>query len=183
MGYAFTTFGELDVVGHGASDDAATQRPKRTSLSEMERTVIKLSLQDSATSVADLSGWRRTIAQLFGHEQRNRLANEPLEELRRFAVFVRIEEDVDADTLQRFLNAGYSVQQAATVIQTVESLAPRRSGRRPQLIASLVLTVLAAGIYVLVQTVVEEAMVSIIVAGLVFATMASIIAPREHHHR
>lgn len=84
-------------------------------LSELERSVIHLSRSDPVASIPDLRGWRAAVERLFATRRAGSLANERLEELRRFAILVRVHDDPGDDALDRFLDAGYSVEQARLV--------------------------------------------------------------------
>ncbi|MGF7155418.1 hypothetical protein [Novosphingobium gossypii] len=179
MGYAVTALREFDAVEHCAAEVSVAQKSKRTSLTQRERIVVELSVRDTAKSIADIPPWRRTLAHFFKHEHPNRLANERLEELRRFAILARVDQAIDPETLDRFIRAGYSLEQASVVIRIVKCLAPKRLDRHHELTAWLVLAAVTAAIYFLVESVVEEALMSIIITGFIFATMASIMIPRD----
>jgi|SRR5690242_4982629 len=85
------------------------------SFSEIERLVIHLSQRDHIASIADLRDWRVSVARLVVGRRTNSLADKRLEELRRFAILVRVHGDPGDDALDRFLDAGYSVEQARLV--------------------------------------------------------------------
>jgi len=85
------------------------------SFSEIERSVIHLSQRDHIASIADLRDWRVSIARLFVGRRSNSLADRRLEELRRFAILVRVHGDPGDDALDRFLDAGYTVEQARLI--------------------------------------------------------------------
>jgi len=101
-----------------------------SSFSEIERSVIHLSQRDSLASIADLRDWRVGIARLFVGGRTNSLADKRLEELRRFAILVRVHDDPGDDAIDRFLDADYTVEQARLIHAMVNDGKPVRRHNR-----------------------------------------------------
>lgn len=156
--------------------------PAPPTLSGVERSVILLSRKDPLASIPDLQGWRAGVARLFAANRANPLANPRLEELRRFAILVRIHDDPDDDALDRFLDAGYTLEQAGLVRRIVRESAPADRGTRPGLAFWVVPLLIAVVIYCVMQNAVHEIVISLIVAGLGLITVASLATTRRRTH-
>lgn len=183
MNYASSAFDRRDVIDFNPFHSSATARATPASLSVMERSVISLSLQDSERTIGEAPTWRRLLARVFGHKLPNKLANEPLEELRRFAILTRLRGEVDDDTLDRFLDAGYTVEQADLVAHFIGRHTPKRQPIANVIVAWLLIAAAAVGVYLLMQAAVEEPAISLIITGVAFVTFASLAAPRDHRMR
>lgn len=112
------------------------------SFSDLERSVIHLSRNDPVSSIPGLRNWRVFVARLSGAGRTNALANDRLEELRRFAILVRVHDDPGDDALDRFLDAGYTVEQAGHIQAVVNDGKPVRRPNRLDL-ALLIVPLLA----------------------------------------
>lgn len=156
--------------------------PVPPTLSGIERSVIRLSRKDSLASISDLQGWRVGVARLFAAKHANPLANPRLEELRRFAILARTHDDPDDDALDRFLDAGYTLEQAELVRRILREGASvdRRTG--PALTFWIIPLLTAVGIYCVMQNAVHDFAISLIVAGLGLITVASLAMPHRRTH-
>lgn len=94
--------------------------------SELEWSVIHLSRKDPVASIPGLRSWRVFVARLFGAGRAAALANDRLEELRRFAILTRVHDDPGDDALDRFLDADYTVEQAGLIHAMVNDGKPVR---------------------------------------------------------
>jgi hypothetical protein len=157
--------------------------PEPPFFSELERSVIHLSRNDPAASIPDLRGWRVGVARLFATNRASSLANERLEELRRFAILVRVRGDPGDDALDRFLDAGYTVEQAERVHWITHQGKPTGSRQGLKFVFWGVPLLLAAGIAVLVQAAVGEILNSLITVAFISVTMASFAYRRRDRLR
>ncbi len=180
MNYASSAFDRHGVIDVNPLRPIAAGRTEAASLSAMERTVVSLSLQDSEQTIGEATTWRRMCAHLLGQQLPTRLASEPLEELRRFAILTRLRGKVDDETLDRFLDAGYTIEQANLVTLLISRHMPKRRSLRSTIITCLLIAAAAVGMYLLLQSVLEEPAISLIVTGVASVTVASLIAPKEH---
>lgn len=183
MDYASYALDRHDTGDDHVPEMPAIVRKAAASLSVIERSVVSLSLQDTVESISVIPHRRASIARLFGHEQPNRLGSKPLEELRRFSILARVRGEIDASMLRRFLDAGYTTEQADLVVHFLATHAPKRAAIASPIGVLLFVVISAIGIFLLMQTVLEEPMISTIVAGLTIATLASVAAPRDHRAR
>ncbi|MBB4859318.1 hypothetical protein HNO88_002647 [Novosphingobium chloroacetimidivorans] len=149
----------------------------------IERSVLSLSLGDSEKTIGEPPRWRRFTSGLFGEKLPTRLASEPLEELRRFAILARLHGQVDDDTLDRFLDAGYTVEQADLVTHFIGLHAPAKRPIGSVMVAWLAIAIAAIFVYFFIRSLVEEPAISLIITGLAFVTFASLTAPHEHRIR
>ncbi|MEC3950226.1 hypothetical protein [Sphingobium sp. HWE2-09] len=183
MGYAYSKIAEYDVIETGSSHTSSIGKSSAESLSKLERSVIQLSMQDTPRSIQTPSKWGARLANLLGREQPNHLASEPLEELRRFAIMTRVRGEADAAMLHRLADAGYSAGQTELAIDLVLRHSAQSNKERTQTTGWLLILVVAVFVFLAMQATLEETMVSIIVASLAFATLASLVAPREQQPR
>jgi hypothetical protein len=156
--------------------------PLPPTLSGFERSVIRLSRKDPLASIPDLQGWRVGVARLFTAKRANPLANPRLEELRRFAILARTQDDPDDDALDRFLDAGYTLEQAELVRRILREGASVGRRTRPGLTFWVMPLLIAAGIYCVMQNAVHDFAISLIVAGLGLITVASLAMPHRRTH-
>lgn len=147
--------------------------------SGMERSVIQLSRKDSLASIPDLWDWRVGVARLFAVRRASPLANQRLEELRRFAILVRIHDDPGDDALDRFLDAGFTIDQAALVHRLLREGRSASGHRRSKYLIWVVLLMIPAGIYAAVQSATGDPAISLITAALGLVTIVSFTAPRR----
>ena len=173
------------VADNGFSAELTNSRsidPIRTipKLSALERSVVDLSHQDSLASIPDLAGWRAIVARWLRGEQPNRLANERLEALRRYAIIFRVRGEADGSALA---GAGFTTQQRELVQQMVLAKTAAQRTKQAGVMAWLVLLILGLAIYAGMQAALEEPVISLLVAGVGLATLASIAAPRDHSAR
>ncbi|TCP36073.1 hypothetical protein [Sphingomonas sp. BK235] len=152
------------------------------SFSELERLVIAMSCRDELASIRDPADWRSRLGRLLGEKQVNRLADQRLEELRRYVVLCRGGRDPGDDALDRFLDAGFTMDQATHVQRGQRT--PRRGTRNGagRVLWSMLLLISLA-VYLMMQSTLEEPAISAIGAGLVFVTLASLSAQRRRSHR
>lgn len=183
MHYPSSAFDRHDVIDFDPFRRSSANRVEPASLTVIERNVLSLSLQDSEETIGEPPRWRRLTSRLFGHKLPTRLASEPLEELRRFAILARLHGEVDDDTLDRFLDAGYTVEQADLVTHFIGLHAPAKRPIGSVMVAWLAIAIAAIAVYLFMERVVEEPAISLIITGLAFVTFASLTAPREHRIR
>lgn len=183
MDYASSAFDHRTTTDYEATDAPVVAQKPHALLSVTERSVISLSFQDTLESISEMPKWRKRIARLFGHEQPNRLANKPLEELRRFAILARVRGEVDDDMLRRFLNAGYRSEQADLVVRLLALHIPKRSPIGSGAVAWLLVAIAATGTYLFIEKTVDEPAISMILTSITFVTLASITIPRDGRHR
>ncbi len=178
MDYATPEARVAELVEHELQP-ASRRSPEPPAFSGVERSVIQLSRKDSLASIPELWDWRVGVARLFAANQANPLANARLEELRRFAILVRVHDDPGDDAIDRFLDAGYTVEQAGLVRRILQEGVPARRGAGANGALWAVLLLIAVGIYVVMQHAVGEIAISLIAAGLGFVTIASLTAPHR----
>ncbi|MFB0871985.1 MULTISPECIES: hypothetical protein [unclassified Sphingobium] len=183
MGYAYSNIADHDVIEAASSSISSIGKSSAESLSKIERAVIQLSMQDTPRSIQRPSRWGSRLANLVGRQQPNHLASEPLEELRRFAIMARVRGEADAAMLRHLSDAGYSAGQAEIAIDLVLRHSAHSTRERTQTTGWLLISVVAIFVFLAMQTALEETMVSVIVASLTFATLASLVAPREQQFR
>ncbi|WP_420145195.1 hypothetical protein [Sphingobium sp.] len=157
---------------------SAARRPAE--LSPLELSVIGLSLTDPVASITGAPRWHFSMPHLMRTEKLNRLANDRLEELRRFSIIFRVRNKVDPLTLRRLVDAGYTLEQADLVQQTILRKTAAQRARRPKMLAWLVLALIALMLFGLMQMMLGETIISLIITGVGFATLASVAAPRDH---
>ena len=142
------------------------------SFSEVERSVIHLSQKDPVASIPDLRDWRVAVARLFAVEPAGPLADRRLEELRRFAILVRLHDDPGDDALDRFLDAGYTVEQAGLVHRIVhEGTAVGRRRKETRYVFRAAPMLIALGVSTLFHDAGAIA-VSVVVGGFISAIVA-----------
>lgn len=154
-----------------------TRYSDREAFSPLEQSVIQLSRRDPLSSITDLPGWWRRLGAIFAVGHRKPLANERLEELRRFAILTRKLRDPGDEAIDRFLDAGFTLEQAVEVRDLVRSWGGLTDARRFDLVLWAMLFLIGAGTYFLMDKVVEEPIIGLIAAGVVFVTVASFASP------
>ena len=172
----------MDHAGFEALVDYIDPEPQRApsraleppSISGLEQSVIHLSRNDPVASIPDLRGWRVGVERLFGASPAGPLANERLEELRRFAILVRVHNDPGDDALDRFLDAGYTVEQAGLVHRIVREDRPVGPHQRFGFEFCVVPLLLATGIPVLMQDVAGDISITLITGAFISVTISSL---------
>lgn len=145
--------------------------------SPLEQSVIQLSRRDPLSSIADLPGWWRRLWVIVTAGDPKPLANERLEELRRFAILARKLRDPGDEAIDRFLDVGFTLEQAVHVRELVRSREVAAQTQRFNFIIWAILFLIAVGMFVLIRNVIEQSTPSLIAAGVVFVTMASVATP------
>ena len=118
-----------------------------------------------------------------GDRARRGVLFERLEELRRFAILVRVRGDPGDDALDRFLDAGYAVEQAERVHWITHQGKPTGSRQGLKFVFWGVPLLLAAGIAVLVQAAVGEILNCLTTVAFISVTMASFVYRRRDRLR
>jgi len=175
----FTADRASDVIGQGCADTPEAMRAARKLISSRERQVLELSLQDHETSLIVRPLWPRSVSSAFGFERPTPLAEEPLQEFRKFAIRTRKAHYLEPEALDRFLRSGYTRDQAVLILNFVAHRSPAPHVLLPQFAGWMCLAAVGLGTYLLVQPIIREVSVSAMIAGTVFATLASFMAPRE----
>ncbi len=130
---AYLNFREAELSGSlvsifGSSDVEAPPRPTATGFAALEWLVIALAERDGLGSLRTPGRIAKALANLFDWPGTRQLANPRLEALRRLAVHVwHRGYDVAPSELAAFRLAGFSPDQAETLL---ESIVGRRAARR-----------------------------------------------------
>lgn len=149
------------------------------SLSPLERSVVFLSRNDPLSSVPGQKGFRAWIGRHFGGEPVNQLADPKLEALRRLAVLLRHDATPSEHVQRDFLLAGYTRAHVDLVARIVhQDRRPRHEGQ-PGRAQWAILLLLAFGVSCVVQSIAEQAPLSVIAGSLAFVTLASLTTPRS----
>jgi len=118
---AYLNFSEAGFAAAARSDHAAPPAEARV-FSALEWLVIALAQRDSLSSLRQPGRFARAAAALFGGAGERPLAGPRLEALRRFAVLARHRRgNVPASEVAAFHGAGFSVDQGAALIASVDA--------------------------------------------------------------
>ncbi|CUS43164.1 MAG: hypothetical protein V4610_07250 [Pseudomonadota bacterium] len=103
-----------------AMASAAATESGETGFSALEWSVIAVSRRDSLSSLEEPGRVSRALGSLFGFGTKSRLADSKLEALRRLAVHAwRRGYAVAQAEIDRFLDAGFTLSQAETLVASV----------------------------------------------------------------
>jgi outer membrane protein OmpA-like peptidoglycan-associated protein len=150
-------------------------------LTEEEINILALSRSDPLGSTRDHIDWRLRISRFFAGRQSSTLANGKLEELRRFAVLVRLYGMPDDGSITRFLGAGYSPSHVCLIRQLLAQPDTDSASTDTSLIV-WPLTALISGVtFVGMQMMLQDIFKSSVIAGAAFVFMAVIARPRSPH--
>ncbi len=167
--------------------DALRQPPRQavaqsTTFDDLERSVIELSRRDPISSVEGRAARRLDPRSWLDGYRPTPLAIPRLEELRRFAILTRVHSDPGDDALDRFLDAGFSFEQAVLVHVILHDGQPASTEHDAERLLWAAMLLVALGVYIVVFRQLGEVLPSLVVAGTVFVTIASITAPRRPSH-
>lgn len=158
----------------------ADQRPfsaKPVGLSELERSVIRLSRWDPWSSLHFADDWKSRIASWLGAYPPNALADPRLEAIRRYAVATRLRRGNDRVMAELLRGTDLSGEQAEELERIV---APWRTTRvdGSRWMLGLVLVVLVPAIYVTALRAIDDWLVAVLVTGLAVVLALSLTPVR-----
>jgi len=147
--------------------------------SRLEQAVIQLALHDSAIGTQAEGRLCKAVRLLTKKVEPNRLANRRLEALRCYTIAASEGEERANGALSPFLAAGYSQAQACLVRSLTEGHRRSSSQRLICLLLPLALASFAVATFMLVDQIVDDRLISIIVAAVFLAASAPIVTPRD----
>jgi hypothetical protein len=144
-------------------------------LSEMERSVVGLSRWDPPSSLDDVGSWRRAAARLLGAKPHNTLADPDLENLRRYAVHVRLQREGrrSSGVLPEIEMATAKAAEIEGVIASWED----EGGNGVRWIGPALLIALAIAGYSAISASLGDRLVALVVVGLLLVVTAPILLP------
>lgn len=150
--------------------------PSELSLSDVERSVVRLSRADTLTSLADRGSWKASFRRVFGTDASNPLADPRLETLRHFAVILRLGRQVRKAEIDKFHDAGFDAHQWAQIDQMV---APWRKppSQAVTYAPAIILLIAAALTYRWVAASLDDHMIGLIAACLEIIVLAPFLLP------
>ncbi|MBO9582208.1 MAG: hypothetical protein J7498_15075 [Sphingobium sp.] len=164
----------------------AARVPVRGGLTPLHRQVIRLSLGDQKNSLKKAGRMMRIAMRLTGdHSRKNSLADPRLEAPRRYAILYRLNGSALDETEQsRIAEAGFDALDRREIRAFVDrhvAGSARLAGKGwSSLLPVAALVAITAILTTLMWQVVEDLMISTIVAGFLSVTLVSLHRPSRH---
>ena len=171
----------FDIDGDATSNFARAVAP--TGLSLVERSVVRLSLQDSRRSLRPLSRVGRVLQAIFGTRPTTRLADARLEALRRYAVTYRTMRRSSKRGLE--VEAGISdygseaVTETRRIVDAHLDRLPRRNLNTKLVVGLLVTTPVVLWMFTVLTRELGDPLISAILVGVGWVTAASLARPQH----
>jgi hypothetical protein len=106
----------FDQVREVSSEDVLQAAHRTPLFTPLELTVIGLARAEPVRAAREIGLVRRLLGRLFGLPPANSLADERLEELRRFAIIARCRSGAVAKRMPDFLARGFTPLQASALV-------------------------------------------------------------------